>query len=354
MTKTVSFSNTSGQAQYVTFRPITAEDYRPPAPAAFDNDYDDHALLALTDVMGMIFPGGDVSKKPYLYIRHTDILKSKVRFGNIVELGDTFLEPQKGVLHLDEVPQADAPFTQYRELGGRSGVFGHETVDGKAAFTFSEEGFTATEGNFFSLKGEPWPHGIVEHRSLYNNVSSIIQPASVLGRLDGKPFLGLGEHDRSHTPASVNGFDGVAGTFGYFYINMMGIRHDGRREQALISIDNSGKVFARYYIDGELPIMSDQVSMTADWVHLPYVDDGTCIFEKAVFEFAGKTLHFQGKWGSKGFTPQPRVEKHGQSQVFGTWYEGATPYDHKLFMGCVENMEAYDHKLEAMGFDVVE
>ena len=353
MPRTVSFENTSGQAQYVTLRTLRTEDYRPPTPPVFDNDYDGHALLALTDIVGMLFPGGDVFAKPYLYIRHTDILKSQVRFGNIVELGDTFLEPQKRVLHLDEVPQAGVALTPYRELEGRPGVFGHETTEPPASFTFSSDGFTAREGEFLSLVGEPWPHAIFEHRSLYNNVSTVIQPASLLGQLDGVPFLGLGEHDRSHIPSVVGGFDGITNGFGYFYANMMGIRHDGRREQALVSIDNSGKIFARYYLEGEQPIMSDQVSMTADWVRLPYVDDGTCIYENATFEFAGKRVNFRGKWGSKGFTPAPRVEKHGQSQVFGTWYEGDEPYDHKLFFGFVENMEAYDHKLEAMGFNVI-
>ncbi len=351
MPNTISFSNTSGVAQYVTFRPIKADDYRPPIPAVFANDYDGYAELALTDIVGMLFPNGDVTSKPYLYIRHTDILKSQVRFGNIVELGDTFLDVQKGVLHLDEAPQAGVPFTQYAEL--EPGVFGHETTEPPAKYTFAEDGFTATEGEYLTLTSEPWPHGIIEHRSLYNNVSTVIQPATIMGALDGVPFLGLGEHDRSHIPSKVGGFDGITGNFGYFYINMMGIRHDNRREQALISIDNSGKVFARYYLEGETPIMSDQVKMTADWVHLPYVDDGTCIYEDATFEFCGKTLHFHGKWGSKGFTPVPRVEKHGQSQVFGTWYEGDEPYDHKLFFGFVENMEAYDKNLEAMGFNVI-
>lgn len=353
MSKTVSFSNTSGQAQYVTLRKLRTDDYMPPTPPVFDNGYDGHALLALTDVVGMMFPNGDVSKKPFFYIRHTDILKEQYRFGNLVELGDTFLEPQKGVLHAHEVAQAGVSVTPYRELEGKPGVFGYESMEPAASFSFSEQGFTASEGDFFSIIGEPWGHAIFEHRSLYNNVSTVIQPASILGQLDGRPILGLGEHDRSHIPSAVGGFDGITGTFGYFYINMMGIRHDGRHEQALISIDNSGKIFARYFIDGEQPIMSDEVKMTADWVRLPYVEDGTCIYEDATFEFAGKTIHFHGKWGSKGFTPEPRIEKHGQSQVFGTWYEGDTPYDHKLFMGFAENMEAYDHKLEAMGFDVI-
>ena len=87
-------------------------------------------------------------------------------------------------------------------------------------------------------------------------------------------------------------------------------------------------------------------------MHLPYVDDGTCVFKDAIFRFAGKEIHFEGKWGTKGVRPEPRIEKHGQSQILGTWYEGSTPYKHKLSMTFSENMEAYDYKLEKMGFDV--
>ena len=99
-------------------------------------------------------------------------------------------------------------------------------------------------------------------------------------------------------------------------------------------------------------MLTDKVSMETEWKRLPYVDDGTCVYKNAVFRFAGKEFHFEGKWGTKGFTEKPRVEKHGQSQIFGTWYEGDTPYDHELSFGFSENMEAYDYKLEKLGFEV--
>ena len=68
----------------------------------------------------------------------------------------------------------------------------------------------------------------------------------------------------------------------------------------------------------------------------------------------GKEIHFTGKWGTKGFLAKPRVEKHGQSQVAGTFYEGDTPYEHQLSNCWVECMEAYDYKLREWGFDVVD
>jgi hypothetical protein len=175
------------------------------------------------------------------------------------------------------------------------------------------------------------------------------------GILDGKPVQAVGEHDRLFIPSQVRGFDGITNKFGYFYMNMLGIREDGRREQCLISIGLAdGKNLAYYYIDGQQPILTDTVSMETEWTHLPYVDDGTCVYKDAIFRFAGKEFHFYGKWGSKGFTPQPRVEKHGQSQIFGTWHEGPTPYKHRLYTTFGENMEAYDYKLKDLGFDITD
>lgn len=88
-------------------------------------------------------------------------------------------------------------------------------------------------------------------------------------------------------------------------------------------------------------------------MRLPYVDDGTCIFENAIVRFGGKEFHFNGKWGQKGFTNVPRVEKHGQSQMGAAWYEGKEPYTHRLFTGGFECMEAYDYKLKEWGFQVL-
>ena len=120
------------------------------------------------------------------------------------------------------------------------------------------------------------------------------------------------------------------------------------------SFNEDGKTVAIYYIDGETPIICDYFTLEADWVHLPYVDDGTCVFTDAVIRFSGKEFHFHGKWGNKGFTEKPRIEKHGQSQISGTWYEGKIPYRHRLYYSGFENMEAYDYKLKKMGFSIVD
>lgn len=351
--KCIDFHQGKGPALLASLKTLETKDLIAPTPVCFATDYDGHAILSLVDFIAMLFPNGDVNEKPMLYIRHTDMLKKQFRFGNLIELGDDVLSPQKGAYHVDEVGQEEAGISAYHEVS--DGVYGFEAINPPAEFRFSEDGYDIKEGSFLRMHCEKWPLAIYEHESMYQNVSTIIQASTYYGTYEGKPCLGVGEHDRLFIPTEVHGFDGITNRFGYFYMNMMGIREDGRREQALISINLSdGKNFAYYYLDGETPILSDHVSMETEWYHLPYVDDGTCVYKNAVFRFCGKEFHFTGKWGSKGFTTKPRVSKHGQSQVFGTWYEGKVPYKHRLYMTFGENMEAYDYKLKELGFEVMD
>ena len=354
MKKNIKFEHKSGPVLFAQTKKLESKDLKAPTPALFDTAYDGRAILSLSDFIGMVFPNGDVNEKPMLYIRHTDMLKKQFRFGNLLELGDTWLDVQKGAYHTQEVGQGGSEISEYHAIDEET--YGYEGLDPHSEFIFSKDRFKVKEGSFMELDYETWPYAIVEHESMYNNVSTIIQAASIMGLYENRPCLGLGEHDRLFIPSEVHGFDGITNAFGYFYMNMMGIREeDGRREQALISIDPyHGKNFCYYYIDGETPIFTDKAEMETEWTKLPYVDDGTCIYKDAIFRFGGKEFHFEGKWGSKGFTIKPRVEKHGQSQIFGTWYEGKTPYRHRLFMTFGENMEAYDYKLKELGFDVNE
>ncbi len=353
MNKEILFKQGKGPRLCASVRPLETKDLKAPTPKCFDTDYDGHAILSLADIIGFVFPNGDANEKPMLYIRHTDMLKKEFRFGNLVELGDTWLDTQKGAFHIDQVGQGGSPITEYHQIDEET--YGFEGINPKAEFRFDKDGYSAKEGDFLSLNFDKWPNAIVEHESMYKNVSTIIQAGTLYGLYEGKPCLGVGEHDRLFIPTEVHGFDGITNKFGYFYMNMIGIREDGRREQALVSVGLAdGKNLAYYYIDGETPIITDEVSVETEWHHLPYVDDGTCVYKDAIFRFAGKEFHFEGKWGTKGFTEKPRVSKHGQSQIFGTWYEGKEPYKHRLYMTFGENMEAYDYKLKELGFDVVD
>jgi len=92
--------------------------------------------------------------------------------------------------------------------------------------------------------------------------------------------------------------------------------------------------------------------METAWYRLPYMKDGTCTCKDAVFRFAGKEIHFTGKWGYKGLTAYPRVELNGQSQNMGTFYEGKKHYEHAISITFNENMQVTQENLEKLGFPV--
>lgn len=352
MAKKIEFSNTSGQTLHVELG--KQNNLVEGTPDCFNNEFDGYAKLALLDVYGMCFPSGNATQKPFIYFRHTDVTKSKYRFGSLLELGDDYLSPQKGVYHVDKIADADTPLIPYRKISENPPVYGFDSEEKLVECRFHEDHFIIKEGDFFNLKAEPWNYTIYDHQSTYSHSSVIFQPSTFLGSFEGSPFIGLGSYDRFCIKENVNGFDNIP--LEYITLTAMGIRDDGRKEVVFItaSIGEVGKTIAYYLLDGETPVITDHVSVEADWIRLPYTDDGTCIFEKATFSFCGKEIHFQGKWGAKGFTPEPRIEKHGQSQVFGTWYEGTNPYKHRIYFTFVENMGAYDHKLKELGFDIVE
>jgi hypothetical protein len=346
----VTFTNTSGQALFVEAgeRNNLVDRHA----EVFENGFDGFPELGLLDAYGMFFPEGNVKNKPFVYFRHTDAAKGKHRFGNLVELGDDYLDVQKGVYHAEEVAQSDTPLINYHKISENPLVYGYGSTEKKVDIKYTEKHITIQEGNFFRVKAHPWPVTFYDHQSVYLNASTIFQPVTFAGSFDGKPVLGLGSCDRMFFK-TAEGFDTVP--LGYIAMSAMGIRADGRKESILISLslNEVGKHLGMYYLEGEEPVITDSVTVEADWVHLPYVQDGTCVFKDATFYVGNKVIHFNGKWGSKGFTAKPRIEKHGQSQIFGTWYEGNTPYDHRLFYTFVENMDAYDVKLEKLGFKVI-
>lgn len=351
MSKTVHFKNTSGQTFYCELGPKTNFESM---PKAFDNNFDGHARLALIDVYGQFILDNNEEQKPFMYFRHTDISKNRYRFGNFIEFGDSCLEPQKGAYHAGEVATPDTPIHPFRRIEGNERIFGYDSDEPRVEFRVYDDHATMKEGDFFSVTAEPWPFTLYDHQSFYPNSSVVFQPSTWIGVFDGKPVVGLGSYDRFCIRQETSGFDAVP--FGYISMSAMGIREDGRKECCFVSasLNGAGKTVAYYLLEGETPVITDHFSMEADWTHLPYVDDGTCTFTEATFRFCGKELHFTGKWGSKGFTEKPRIERHGQSHMFGTWYEGSEPYRHRLHCTIVENMDAYDHILKDAGFDIVD
>lgn len=349
MAKRVLYQNRSGQSIYVEIG--KNNNLTDSKPQVFDNDFDGHAELVLFDAYCMLYIQGD--PKPKIYFRHIDLAKNRHRFGNIMELGDSPLAVQKSTF-FHQMANGDTPVSDYQKISDSPLVYGFDSPSPRMEYRLKEDGLYIKEGNFFSMKAEPWPITVYDHQSIYVNSSLISQPSTFSGVINGKPFVGLGTFDRFCMKQNAGSFSNVP--MGYSAFCMHGIREDGRKEMLFASgsVNEDGKTVAIYYLDGETPIVSDHFEVEADWRHLPYVDDGTCVFTDAVIRFCGKEIHFEGKWGTKGFLDKPRIEKHGQSQIAGTFYEGKTPYRHRLSDCWVENMEAYDYKLKDMGFDVVD
>lgn len=342
----VEFKNSPDQVSYVTLGPRTIFES---VDKAFDNEFDGHAKLALIDIFGEF----KVDGKNYPYFRHTDISTGMHRFGNIIDLGDNPFDPQKGVLHAGELATKETPLNNYRKISDNPLCYGFDSENPKVEFRVYEDYFTMKEGDFLDIKAELWPFTVYDHQTHHENASMVLQPCTWLGSLDGKPIVGVGSLDYF---CLRNGgkFGGV--NLGYISVSCVGIRDDGRKECAFFngSMKNRGQNIAGYLCEGEPPIFTDHFEMEADWYHLPYVDDGTCCFKEATFYFCGKELHFKGKWGTKGFTEKPRIERHGQSQIYGTWYVGDKEYSHTLDWSMSENMEVYDYVLKEMGFNVVD
>ena len=352
MAKRVEFSNKGYHVMYIEKGPVN--NLIECTPPQFDNAYDDHAKVVLLDHYGTLFPDADPDKKPYLYFRHTDVANNKYRFGNIVELGDGPLDVQKSILHADESAQSDTiidlPYGKVED-----GVIGFESK-GKVCARYYKDFITIKEGDYLDLTAYAWDgFTLYDHQSTYQNCSAVFQPCTYMGTMDGRPVIGLGSYDRLCMKSHISGGFGSV-PLAYIAISLMGIREDGRREYcfASLGLSEGARSMLAYKIDGEETIITDKVEMEADWMHLPYVDDGTCVFKDAILRFADKEVHFEGKWGTKGFLKKPRIEKHGQSQMFGTWYEGKTPYKHRLYYTFTESMEAFDENLKRFGFDIVD
>lgn len=316
-------------------------DYR---PAFFDNEIDGHGKLTLVDMYGVLFADGD--DKPIWFIRHCN--PDGIRFGAFHRPGNDYLDVQSS-LHLDDIAQRGAKIEPYHladdhyEISCREPFF---------EYKFYEDHVEYKETNVLDVRGDLFTKAIFKHADDSLVSSQITQSLILDGTYEGKHVRGLGNFELVYMPEketrNLNDF------FSYIYAYDAGIREDGKKEIAMINLSLNGYSKGFYWLEGENPVISDNVLMEAKWVKLPYVDDGTCIYKDAVFKFGGKEIHFKGKWGAKGLTAYPRVELSGQSQIFGTWYEGRTPYKHSMSITFHENMDVFADKLSKAGFEVID
>lgn len=348
MTKRVNFKNTISQGYYEEVK-ITEEAFRI-TPEFFQNELDGNAELALVDPFGMLYPNGDFRKKPYYYFRHA--LIDQYRFGGIVELGDEYTSTQvvgdtKGLFQQGKVIDK---YKKRNATKGQKCCYGFGTDEPFSEFRLYTDHQTWKEGDVLDIKASYVSNAIVDHQASFENLPQVFFPVLLEGTYRNQEVKGLGFFATNYKPKLQK--SSILESLGYITMLLSGIREDGRFEHAFISVDQSGIAGAYYKIDGEEIISSNEVSVETTWEHLPYVDDGTCVYKNAIFRFGGKEIHFEGKWGTKGVKEKPYIEKHGQSQILGVWYEGNTPYEHKISFTFGENMEAFDYKLKSLGFEV--
>ncbi len=332
----------------VELRRLTADDlsYQ---PKCFERD--GHAELYRHLSWCILFPQDDTN--PHYYMQNME--PDYYRWGGIVRLGDGPLSCQTSRHHSD-IAQDDTRTSVYRKISDDPITYEMRSEKPFTEFRYTETGATWKEADVFDLKVEYFPYTIFVHTNSPQQIPYWHTHCLLTGTYEGKPIQALGCFDRLFAPNGDRG--AIIGTAThYVWSYYAGIRQDGRKECAYLNIHSrNGHGVAAYWLEGEEPVLTDEVTLECDWQRLPYAEPGddTLSYTNAVWRFAGKEIHFTGKWGSKGFTAQPRLSRVGQSQSFGSWYEGKTPYEHKLFHTINENMGANIESIRKMGFEAKE
>ena len=323
----------------------------------FSQDIDDCAKVSCLAPYGFLFPYGDTASKPLMYFHNNNL--NRIRHNGITYLGDDYLKPQHFGLHHKDMAQSGKSeyVKRYEREDGEPLKYILEMKNPKCVIEVTEDDVQVQESDILNIKLRPLNFAYFDHHCLSNVGYQYLQPCFISGYFEGKPVVGMGNFDRFYLPPIIN--NDALGESVYLMIMGHGVKEDGRIESYYISVNYASfdaekrKVCGVYYIDGEEPIYSESCIIDTVWEHLDYVDDDTCIFGNALIKIGPKIIHFTGKWGSKGFTEKPRIERHGQAQVFGTFYEGDESYEHKLYFTFNETLNCFGENLKKYGFKVM-
>jgi len=327
-------------------------------PERFNNEQDGYAKVYCVESIATLYVNG-TERPPVHFFRHMNA--DKTRFAGMVQTGDGPLATQIEA-HINDLAGPDTPINHYQKLSDIPLVYGYSAEKPFCEYRYYEDGTITWKegenGSILDVKLEPFPVAFFLHRCEQFPVSSFYtHPHIIHGTYEGKTIIGIGNDDRQFIPdlkVDAQTLEkNYQKTTDYLTANCAGVREDGRKEIAFFN-GNYGHLAGGYWLEGEDPIVDGNVQIIGDWVHLPYCDDGTCVMVKFDFKIGTKMIHFEGKWGLKGWTSTPNVDKHGQSQVLGTFYEGDTPYKHTVWQTFVENMAAFDEKLKNIGYTVVD
>ena len=340
-------------------RQATMEDYDLQIKQYADVPEGEVELLSLSNY-AMFFPRG-LEGKPVYYFRHQT--KDYTRWAGFADLGDGPLEPQVGG-HFMDLAQRGDKMKPYRKVSDNPLRYSMGCDDPFWEISYENCGATWKEGkdgSILDVKFEPFPYAMFARTKSALSTNWFMQPGILTGTYEGRTVVGMGQYDRSFWPKEADKLPpseiAKSGVTTYILQIYTGIRQDGRREcfMAQIKPDKNDWGCGFYWIDGEEPVVSEKIHLEADFHHLPYLPkDPRVVFTDATITIGNKRIHFHGKWGGIGFFDRPRFDRHGQTHVYGTWYEGDTPYKHKIFGTFNENMDCYDYTIKKAGYKIID
>lgn len=333
----------------IEFREFKNDDFSN-NPKCFSEEFlENDAILIRHDICGMINLVDDI---PHYYFHNMN--RDASRWSGFIRLGRLPLSLQTKVEGA-QTSQTD-PLIEYNFICNDILTYGIKTKSGiYMDFTFNENGCHIVEGengDILDVNGKWFPNGLICHFGSEYNIPFMHLPVHLKGTYRGKKVEFLACIDRIFSPKGKEK-EIIENATNYVSSYCSGIREDGRREWFVALICHANKKgLGIYWIEGEEPIISNEVINEGIWQRLPYVDDGTVVCLDNIWKFGGKEFHVVGKWGSKGFTIPPRLDRHGQSQIFGIWFEGNVPYKHICWNTFSENMGAFYNSMKNRGFIV--
>ncbi|MGV8049851.1 MAG: hypothetical protein AB2L21_05810 [Anaerolineaceae bacterium] len=297
--------------------------------------------------------------KPCLeYLREYTSEKITMNYG-IIQMADTPTGKQTGLEHCLEMWPGNYTDGCYANPGIGFPEIKYETIQGdpegltedpftyqqsarnpKLLYRFSSKYARVVEADFMDLTFEYMPYAMVMNANGPYGNPYIHQHAVITGTYEGRKVKFLGAWDRMY---SLDFDDAVEGGL-FTGISFSGIRSNGIREWGMVGIVGERR-YGYYCKDGEEPVISTEVKFDANWIRLPYADDGTMLYTDATFGFADKTIHYKAKWGGRGQNYKIDMTRPGFSQTSGEWYEGSQPYKFETSMSMNENHNAFEKDL---------
>lgn len=335
-------------------RKITADDLSM-TPAEYNRDGVQSVLVRDMDWMMFYVEGSDT---PHYYFRKGAM--DQVHWCGIVSpgKGEGPLTPQTSD-HYRDMAQYTRLEMPYQKISDNPVVYQMRGNNPFIEKTFYEDHAVFKEGDFLDFRADYWPVCFFAHRGSRWNCDYVYQPFTLSGTYEGKKITGLGQFDRAYTDHGGWTPEEKRNSVSYCINSaLLGIREDGRREifYSIIHDNNQGKDPVYYWLEGEEPIVTEEISAETEFYRLPYnlPGDDTCTYKEVTYRFAGKVIHYKSIWGSRRYTDDPLHEPPGYTNNYGTWYEGDGNYRYKLMHTFNETTTATVSNLKKLGYVVHE